>query len=35
VRDFARERGIEEQAAVAVGLEEKALEFRTKNLVIE
>ena len=28
VRDYAREKGVEEASAVAVGMEEKALEFR-------
>ena len=28
VRDYAREKGVGESAAVATGLEEKALEFR-------
>jgi phosphomethylpyrimidine synthase len=28
VRDYARQKGVEEAAAAAVGMEEKALEFR-------
>ena len=28
VRDYARQKGIDEQAAVAAGMEEKSLEFR-------
>jgi phosphomethylpyrimidine synthase len=28
VRDYAREKGVDESAAVATGMEEKALEFR-------
>jgi phosphomethylpyrimidine synthase len=28
VRDYARDKGIDEQSAVSVGMEEKALEFR-------
>jgi phosphomethylpyrimidine synthase len=31
VRDYAREKGLDEKAAVAVGLEEKALEFRRRS----
>jgi phosphomethylpyrimidine synthase len=30
VRDYARQKGVEEAAAVAVGMEEKALEFRRR-----
>src|SRR5438034_6860293 len=30
VREYAREKGVEENAAVAVGLEEKAMEFRRR-----
>jgi len=30
VRDYAREKGVEEAAAAAVGMEEKALEFRRR-----
>jgi phosphomethylpyrimidine synthase len=32
VRDFAKERGIEEEEAIEVGLEEKAREFQAKAL---
>jgi len=30
VRDYARQKGVEEATAVAVGMEEKALEFRRR-----
>jgi phosphomethylpyrimidine synthase len=31
VRDYAREKGVADAAAVAVGLEEKAIEFRRRS----
>ena len=30
VRDYAREHGVNEQGAIAAGMEEKALEFRRR-----
>jgi len=30
VRDYAREHGVDEQGALAAGMEEKALEFRRR-----
>jgi phosphomethylpyrimidine synthase len=30
VRDYARTKGVDEEAALAAGLEEKALEFRRR-----
>src|SRR5215203_963805 len=34
VREYARSKGVEEEEAAVVGMEEKSLEFRKRNLVI-
>jgi hypothetical protein len=33
VREYARTKGVEEDTAVGIGLEEKALEFRKKGQI--